>query len=130
MMKRTILVALCLILLIPIQVDAAEQRATVYQPILSFSGTTALCEFDITDLGKKQAIFPQIQYKKELPVFTPFPQGMEGVAVEKSSRWKRFLEFSGAGGGNRPLDRRKIPWNANIFSDLPLFCYTYIISYI
>lgn len=52
MMKRTILVALCLILLIPIQVDAVEQRAAVNQPILSFSGTTALCEFDITDLGK------------------------------------------------------------------------------
>lgn len=47
MMKRTILVALCLILLMPIQVDAVEQRAAVNQPILSFSGTTALCEFDI-----------------------------------------------------------------------------------
>ena len=38
MMKRTILVALCLILLMPIQVDAVEQRAAVNQPILSFSG--------------------------------------------------------------------------------------------
>ena len=56
MMKRTILVTLCLILLIPIQVDAAEQRAAVYQPILSFSGTTALCEFDITDLGKNISV--------------------------------------------------------------------------
>lgn len=56
MMKRTILVALCLILLMPIQVDAIEQRAAVNQPILSFSGTTALCEFDITDLGKNISV--------------------------------------------------------------------------
>ena len=56
MMKRTILIALCLIMLLPIQAHAVEQRAAVNQPILSFSGTTALCEFDITDLGKSISV--------------------------------------------------------------------------
>ena len=52
MWKRTILVALCLIMLLPVQAQADEQRASVNQPTLTFSGTTALCEFRITDLGK------------------------------------------------------------------------------
>lgn len=52
MWKRKILITLCLILLLPIHAYAVEPRATVNQPTLNFSRSTALCEFRITDLGK------------------------------------------------------------------------------
>ena len=52
MWKRTILVALCLVILFAYPVHAVEPRITVNLPTLEFSGTTALCEFRITNFGK------------------------------------------------------------------------------
>lgn len=56
MWKRTILVALCLVILFAYPVYAVEPRITVNQPTLEFSGTTALCEFRITNFGKSISV--------------------------------------------------------------------------
>lgn len=56
MRKHTILVALCLIFMFAYPVQAVEPRITVNQPTLEFSGTTALCEFRITNFGKSNSV--------------------------------------------------------------------------
>lgn len=56
MWKRTILVAICFILFCVPTVQAAEPRITVNQPALQFSGTTALCEFSISNFGKSISV--------------------------------------------------------------------------
>lgn len=66
MWKRTILVALCLFLLLPSKAHAVEQRSVVNQPTLTFSGTTALCEFDITELGKNISVTMELWNGTEL----------------------------------------------------------------
>ena len=51
-MKRTILVALCILLLGAIPAHAAETRAIPITPTLTFDGTTALCEAIVSSYGK------------------------------------------------------------------------------
>ena len=52
MIKRTILVALCILLLGAIPAHAAETRAIPVTPTLTFDGTTALCEALVSSYGK------------------------------------------------------------------------------
>lgn len=54
--KRTILVALCILLLGAIPAHAAETRAIPVTPTLSFDGTTALCGVTVSSYGKNISI--------------------------------------------------------------------------
>lgn len=51
MWKRVLLLTLCFLLMCPPVAHAADQR-TFNQPILSFSGNTATCGCNVTELGK------------------------------------------------------------------------------
>jgi hypothetical protein len=54
-MKKRILSALLVAVLLAsliITASAAETRAATYQPILSFTGTTATCTFSVSDIGQ------------------------------------------------------------------------------
>lgn len=102
MWKRTILVALCLIMLLPIQTHAVEQRAAVNQPTLTFSGTTALCEFRITDLGKNIQVTMELWNGSTL-VDSWGKSGTHTVALSESCTVTRgqtyTLKVSGTIGG-------------------------------
>lgn len=54
--KRTILVALCILLLGAIPAHAAETRAIPVTPTLTFDGTTALCGVTVSSYGKNISI--------------------------------------------------------------------------
>lgn len=102
MLKRTILVALCLLMLLPVQAYAVEQRATVDQPTLTFSGTTALCEFRITDLGKSISVNMELWDGGTL-VDSWQKSGLHIVALEEDcavvSGHTYTLKVSGLSGG-------------------------------
>lgn len=52
MWKRAVLLAICFVLVCTAVANAAEQRALVAQPTLSFSGKSATCGCNVSDLGK------------------------------------------------------------------------------
>ncbi len=102
MWKRTILVALCLTMLLPIQAHAVEQRASVNQPTLTFSGTTALCEFRITDLGKNIQVTMEL-WKGSILVASWSKSGTNIVTLSETCTVTRgptyTLKVSGITGG-------------------------------
>lgn len=56
MIKRTILVALCILLLGALPAHAAETRAIPVTPTLTFDGTTALCGVTVSSYGKNISV--------------------------------------------------------------------------
>ena len=56
MVKRMILVSLCILLLGAIPAHAAETRAIPVTPTLTFDGTTALCGVTVSSYGKNISV--------------------------------------------------------------------------
>lgn len=52
MWKRAIIISLCLILMCAPRAYAADQRAVVSEPTLSFTGSTATCKYTLSSFGK------------------------------------------------------------------------------
>ncbi len=66
MLKRLISVFLCIALLCPLSVYAAEPRYSVSQPTLTFSGTTASCIFSYVKYGKYIEVTMELWYGNTL----------------------------------------------------------------
>lgn len=56
MIKRTILVALCILLLGATPAHAAETKAIPVTPTLTFNGTTALCDVTVSSYGRNISV--------------------------------------------------------------------------
>lgn len=83
-MKRTILVILCILLLGTIPAHAAEARAIPVTPTLTFDGTTALCGVTVSSYGKNISVTLEL-WNGNILVDTWSKNGISIVTISKSS---------------------------------------------
>ena len=103
MWKKAILIALCFMLICIPEVYAAEPRlATVPEPTLEFSGTTATCEYQLVDTGKSIRVTMEL-WQNDTLVDSWTKTGTSVVTMSETcavSRLRNYtLTVSGTSGG-------------------------------
>ena len=83
MIKRTILVALCILLLGAIPAHAAETRAIPVTPTLTFDGATALCGVTVSSYGKHISVKLEL-YNGNTIIDTWMSSGTSVVSIYES----------------------------------------------
>ena len=103
MWKKAILIALCFMLICIPEVYAAEPRLTVVpEPSLEFSGTTAICGFQINDVGQSIRVTMEL-WQNDTLVDSWTKTGTSSVTMSETCAVKRLrnytLKVSGTSGG-------------------------------
>lgn len=102
MWKKAILIALCFMLICVPEVTAAEPRAETPQPSLEFSGTTAICGFQINDVGQSIRVTMEL-WQNDALVDSWTKTGTSSVTMSETCAVKRLrnytLKVSGTSGG-------------------------------
>lgn len=93
MIKRTILVALCILLLGATPAHAAETRAIPVTPSLTFDGTTALCGVTVSSYGKNISITLELWNGNTL-IDQWFKSGTSIVSINEKSLVSRNSTYT------------------------------------